>query len=290
MKVKSEEDVFRVNDEYPSKYSVVIFVGAEHGLWAGISGVFGETKHQQQERELQEIIQFFEKESHYEIPIIEANVDEADYSNLRAQWNVTSIPWIIILDENNVVSYSKEPIEEADEEILLVMNIFPTTFAAPPMEGDVIIFDDDDEPDLLLEPVPIKPAVIKTPPGPVKEPAKESAKEPAIEPAKEPVKESAKEPAKTPAKEPVKEPAKASTNQANKAENTDQFPNSLLKGEKTNSGTTKLSPSPPSPTPGLIPNRASRGIPGELKYGPQLYGSDIQRNQRRNRYRYDNRY
>lgn len=261
VKAKDEADVFRINDEYPSKYSVVIFVGAEHGLLASISGAFGETKHQQQERELQEIIQFFEKESHYEIPIIEANVDNADFSNIRTKWNVTSIPWIVILDENNVVSYSKEPIEEADEEILLVMNIFPTTFAAPPTEGDVIIFDDDDEPDLVLEPGPIQPVAIKTPPSPKKETSKE------------------------PANEPKKETTNTSVKQANKAENNDQFPDLLLKGNKTNAGTTELSPATANPTPGLVYNRPSRGIPGELRLGPQLYGDDIKRNQRWNRYR-----
>ena len=139
----SEADVFRINDEYPSRYSVVIFNGAEYGLLNRISSVFGETKQAQQHRELGQIVDFFEKESHYGIPIIEANVDNADYTNIRAEWNVTSIPWIVILDENNVVSYSKEPIEEADEEILLVMNIFPTTIMKPPSDSDEIIFDDD---------------------------------------------------------------------------------------------------------------------------------------------------
>ena len=145
VKVFSEEEIFKVNDEYPSKYSVVIFRGKATGFWTSVKGFFGSDKHKQQEEELEQIIQFFEKEAQHGIPIIEANVDTADYTHIMKEWNVSSVPWIIILDENNVVVYSKEPIPEADEEILLVMNIFPTTIMAPPTDSDEIIFDVDDD-------------------------------------------------------------------------------------------------------------------------------------------------
>ena len=140
-----EEDIFVINDKYPSRYSVLIFVGQEFGFWARVRGFFGETKHAQQERELREIIEFFEKEPHYEIPVIEANVDKADFSNVIEDFGVKSIPWIVILDENNDEVYSKEPIEEADDEILLVMNIFPSTIMAPPSDNDDLVIDIDDE-------------------------------------------------------------------------------------------------------------------------------------------------
>ena len=140
-----EEDIYLINDKYPSRYSVLIFVGQEVGLWSRVSGFFGETKQKQQERELKEIIDFFEKEPHYEIPVIEADIDKADFSNAMEEFGVESVPWIVILDENNDKVYSKEPIEEADEEILLVMNIFPSTIVSSPTDSDMIVIDYDDE-------------------------------------------------------------------------------------------------------------------------------------------------
>ena len=147
---KDEADIFRINDLYPARYSVIIFVGDNPSFWSKVGGIFGETKFQQQQRELKEIIDFFEKEPHYEIPIIEVQVDKGNFTHVMEEFGVMQVPWIVILDENNEVSYSKEPIEEADEEILLVMNIFPSTIVAPPSVGDVIVFDDDDVPDDVI--------------------------------------------------------------------------------------------------------------------------------------------
>lgn len=144
---KDEADIFRINDLYPARYSVIIFVGANPSFWSSIGGVFAKTKYQQQQEELKEIIQFFEDEPHYEIPIIEVNVDKGNFTGVMKKFGVEQVPWIVILDENNNVSYSSEPIEEADEEILLVMNIFPSTIMIPPTVGDTIVFDDDDEED-----------------------------------------------------------------------------------------------------------------------------------------------
>jgi hypothetical protein len=144
---KAPEDIYRINDLYPATYSVIIFIGDNPSFWSKVGGIFGESQYQKEMRELNEIIEFFEEEPHYEIPIIEVNVDKGDFKEVMEKFEVKRVPWIVILDENNVVSYSKEPIEEADEEILLVMNIFPSTIVVPPHAGDVIIFDDDDMPD-----------------------------------------------------------------------------------------------------------------------------------------------
>lgn len=144
---KDEADIYRINDLYPARYSVIIFIGANPSFWDSIGGVFGKTKFQQQQEELEEIIEFFEDEPHYEIPIIEVNVDKGNFTGAMKKFGVKQVPWIVILDENNDISYSKEPIEEADEEILLVMSIFPSTIMLPPAAGDSIVFDDDDEPD-----------------------------------------------------------------------------------------------------------------------------------------------
>lgn len=138
-----EADMYRINDEYPSRYSVVIYNGKETGFLSTLESIFTETKHQQQERELEQIIQFFEDNPYYEIPIIMADVDTSDFSNSMEEFGVEQVPWIVILDENNDEVYSSEPVPEADEEILVAMNIFTSTIMNPPSDDDEVDFDID---------------------------------------------------------------------------------------------------------------------------------------------------
>ncbi|CAI2368839.1 unnamed protein product [Moneuplotes crassus] len=160
IQAKDEADMYRINDEYPARYSVVIYKGEGETWLSWFESYLFETKHQQEMRELDQIIDFFEKNPYYEIPVIEVDVDKADFTESIMNFGVESVPWIIILDENNDEVYSSAPVPEADEEILVAMNIFTSTITPPPSDDDDIDFGIDFEEIFRDEPDDVMPAMI----------------------------------------------------------------------------------------------------------------------------------
>ena len=131
----------QINNQFPDQYSLIVFTGTESGFWNSISSIFVTSETERANIQLTNIVDFLEHEKRRDIPIIEANTDSGDFSDIFEKWGVKSIPWVVVLDESNKAVLSEAPSEFLGDKILVTMNIFPTMIASPPIPADYIILD-----------------------------------------------------------------------------------------------------------------------------------------------------